>query len=473
MNIAVIGFGATGVSFFINLIHTINTDITKNFKQYKITIISRKHDFIGGIAFNSNNKEHIVNTPAYLMSCYENDSLHFVKWLKTKDIYTLFPPRHIFKEYLQEQFLIFLKKAKAIGIIINIIDDFATSLYKKDNSFYIGLKNNKTIIAKKVIYSAGHYQQSNILNNSIAFNTNIDVNTLLNKDNSVGILGSGLTTIDAVLSLQHINKISSINIFSRNGLLPSINLKDPKIDISVYKYFNKENISSAIKQNTFSFFTMLKLIYKELTHYNEHELKIAKKYFYTQDMINFYYEIIQLSEKNILPLNQILSSSRYYFKDLWQEMNLKQKLVFLDFARYFNIFRNTIPLENAKKILLLLQQKKLYIFKISNIVENNNQIEIMCNNNVYIYPNIITTYQDSFNILKKKSVLNESMLQNNLIELDDLGGIKVNKTYESHENLYILGDLLKSSFYVTNSFWFNSMVAKDIAQNIIARDNQQ
>ena len=109
MNIAVIGFGATGVSFFINLIHTINTDITKNFKQYKITIISRKHDFIGGIAFNSNNKEHIVNTPAYLMSCYENDSLHFVKWLKTKDIYTLFPPRHIFKEYLQEQFLIFFR----------------------------------------------------------------------------------------------------------------------------------------------------------------------------------------------------------------------------------------------------------------------------------------------------------------------------------------------------------------------------
>ena len=43
---------------------------------------------------------------------------------------------------------------------------------------------------------------------------------------------------------------------------------------------------------------------------------------------------------------------------------------------------------------------------------------------MYIYPNIITTYQDSFNILKKKSVLNESMLQNNLIELDDLGGIK-------------------------------------------------
>ena len=92
---------------------------------------------------------------------------------------------------------------------------------------------------------------------------------------------------------------------------------------------------------------------------------------------------------------------------------------------------------------------------------------------MYIYPNIITTYQDSFNILKKKSVLNESMLQNNLIELDDLGGIKVNKTYESHENLYILGDLLKSSCYVTNSFWFNSMVAKDIAQNIIALDNQQ
>ena len=100
MDIAIIGFGATGTSFFINIINTINND-----KPYTITIISSKNDFIGGIAFNSNNKAHILNTPAYLMSCYADDKLHFVKWLKAKDIHTLFPPkRYIFKEYMHEQF---------------------------------------------------------------------------------------------------------------------------------------------------------------------------------------------------------------------------------------------------------------------------------------------------------------------------------------------------------------------------------
>ena len=215
---------------------------------------------------------------------------------------------------------------------------------------------------------------------------------------------------------------------------------------------------------------MLKLLYQELQFYEKHELMVAKKYFHKQDMLNFYYEIINLSEKNILPVNQIISSTRYYFKDLWVDMNLEQKRFFLNFSRYFNIFRNTIPLENAKKILLLLQKQKLRIFKINNFQENKDNIEITSHNNVYIYPKVLITYKDSFDVLNKKSALTESMIKNKLMQLDELGGIKVNKKYESYTNLYILGDVLKSSFYVTNSFWFNSMVAKNIAQDIIKEE---
>ena len=73
--LAIIGFGATGLSCFIQIVERAATASEGFLKT--IYIISHADEFVVGRAFTVPDHEHLLNTPARLMSCYPDMLNHF------------------------------------------------------------------------------------------------------------------------------------------------------------------------------------------------------------------------------------------------------------------------------------------------------------------------------------------------------------------------------------------------------------
>lgn len=473
MKIAIVGFGATGVSFLVQLIDSI-----KNKSISVIFIIDKKELLVGGRAFVSLNDEHILNTPSSLMSCYVDDENHFIDWLAQNNIDTFYPARKIFKNYLMEQFNKIIHKAKIMDIKVEIIDDYALEVVKKDNIFFLKLKNNsEQIVVDKIIYTSGEpsKQATFFKSNLLLFDNGVSLPEIeVNKNGEVMILGSGISAIDAIFSLNKYDDVKQIHSYSRKGLLPTIFHKNPN-DISNAlppMHFTKSNLEKLIKNNKFNLKSVLNLIYKDLKLYKTSELADNFKYLSDSNTKEYYESVLPMAKNNNLPFQYLLRSSRHYFTDLWIKASLKQKQEFHKFERYFIAFRYSIPYENGKKLFELLKCNKLKIFKIDNIQYNKNDIVVVNTNDNLIrtYPMGINTITANYDIKNSGSSFDKSLIKNNIAQACEIMGIKVNPlNCMASDGFYIAGQLVKGTFYSTNSFWFNQKLGSLIVKDILGK----
>ena len=285
MKLAIIGFGGTGVSFFVQFIERFLTLKNKNYVE--IFIISPEESFIGGNAFNTREQQHLLNTPAHSMGTYSQAKGHFNDWLKTNNIKQAFLPRSIFHEYLKEQY--YHQKQQAInnGVVINEIKVEALSVEKVTTQFKIQTKNGILNNIDTIVYSPGfppsptsNLYKKTPLYSVFNYNKSINFNSTINAQGEIAILGSGLTAIDAIFSAQNYTAIKKIHVFSRQGLLPSINVKD-KFNIPPnlkFSHITKDTIKRLLINNEFSVKKIFRLVLQELSTSPINELTITSAF---------------------------------------------------------------------------------------------------------------------------------------------------------------------------------------------------
>jgi uncharacterized NAD(P)/FAD-binding protein YdhS len=195
-----------------------------------VYLIEKSNQVARGIAYGTDRDCHLLNVRAKGISAFPEEPDHFVKWLSAHgygigDVGSQFASRKLFGVYLAE----ILEEARASSnASLEIVNDEATSLCKSGDQLLIGF-NGKEIVVEHAVLALGNLPPRWPATLAplaadprfIAQPWSSSTYEKIGKEDRVLLIGTGLTMIDVVLSLQQQSHTGPIFARSRRGLLPT------------------------------------------------------------------------------------------------------------------------------------------------------------------------------------------------------------------------------------------------------------
>jgi uncharacterized NAD(P)/FAD-binding protein YdhS len=221
-DIAIIGGGYSGTMLAVELLR-------RSDGRFSIGLIEKSPVAGLGAAYGTTCREHLLNVRAQNMSAYADLPDHFVKWAQQNQTSEVDPddflPRIVYGQYISTQFR---KACKARPSEIRLIRGTAISLSPANGQQEIGLAGGQMLTAHKVVLALGNFPPADLPlpgkpAGSRFFLSNPWAQGALNPvepNESVLLLGSGLTSVDVTLELRARGVQGTIHILSRRGLLP-------------------------------------------------------------------------------------------------------------------------------------------------------------------------------------------------------------------------------------------------------------
>ena len=224
-SVTIIGGGASGVLLAAHLLRDPDTDI-------RVTLIERRGEFGQGLAYSASQRDHKVNVPARGMSAFADDPEHFWRWLQQRGYPSahgswVFVPRRLYGAYL-EHVLSEAGRSK-LGRLL-IMSEEVMAVREGKAGIETVLANGTSLVSHNAVLAVGHETQP-ARSRGIAVRVGSERDTPLEPHADVMILGSGLSMVDAWLSLADAEHRGSITVVSRNGLLPKGHRNVPPINI--------------------------------------------------------------------------------------------------------------------------------------------------------------------------------------------------------------------------------------------------
>lgn len=227
MRLAIIGAGFTGVALAAALHRYAKEPI-------EILLIEQTGQFGAGDAYRTPYIWHLLNARAGEMSALEDEPNHFVQWLQTNVIKYLdndqpvprqFVPRIFYHQYLCSLVSAIFQDDQS-QVTLRLVPKKATDILHTREGIKISLDNQQSLMADRVIMAHGNNPPAALsyseLENIQCIDNPWDYAALenINSHDAVMIIGTGLSMVDAVLTLHHQNHQGKIYAVSRRGLLP-------------------------------------------------------------------------------------------------------------------------------------------------------------------------------------------------------------------------------------------------------------
>ena len=234
--VVIIGGGFTGTMTLANLLGAAQ----KSAAPLRIILIDRQPALGEGIAYRTNDLRHLLNVPAGKMSAWPDrpdDFLDFVRAIDPAVKPGDFLPRRLYGQYVR-QILLDAAESSDSRVSIELIRDEATKLVPAGPSpgWQVETAGGRCIRASVAIITLGHRPPAEQFIRRwkgprirfVADPWAALVLTQIGPDESVLVLGSGLTAVDAILTLDRGDRTAPIIVVSRRGLLPQSHASDPK-----------------------------------------------------------------------------------------------------------------------------------------------------------------------------------------------------------------------------------------------------
>lgn len=236
-DVLIIGGGLSGTMLAVQLLRLPG--------QRQILVIEPRAELGRGEAYSAVELGHTLNGNAARMSADPDNADDLTEWLtdfigaggwpesdqQHVPISELFPPRGIFGVYAQQR----LAEAKAQsassvehvrGEVVDLRVEEAATLLTLDNGQQ--LRGAFAVLATGMFPAARTPQtESSGLNAAAVDPWDVSAMTEIDPQATVLIIGSGLTMVDAVVSLEQAGHRGPIEIFSRHGLLPHVRRQPP------------------------------------------------------------------------------------------------------------------------------------------------------------------------------------------------------------------------------------------------------
>jgi uncharacterized NAD(P)/FAD-binding protein YdhS len=230
--IAIIGGGFSGVMTAVNLARLSRHPL-------HLTIINQRRPTARGVAYSTRRAEHLLNVAARNMSAFPDVPDHFLQWLRTRSEYDTVPeielrerfiPRMIYGDYLRclmQQHL--QAPIESVPVRTTFVEGEALDIEPTGNGAVIHLKDGARVETRRIVLATGNEPPSGIpgseeLQEHPAWIGNPWQpweNRLPHSGGTIVLLGTGLTTVDAVVTLRALGWHGMMHAVSRNGWLPN------------------------------------------------------------------------------------------------------------------------------------------------------------------------------------------------------------------------------------------------------------
>jgi len=239
-DILIIGGGLSGTMLAVQLLRLPG--------QRKILIIEPRAELGRGEAYSAVELGHTLNGNAARMSVDPDNPDDLTRWLTAHitdggwpesaeqdvPVSELFPPRGLFGVYVQQR----LAEARILGaqqgssvehICAEVVD-----LQTGADSVQASLNDGRILRGAYAVLATGMFpaartpqKDSSGLNAAALDPWDVVAMRQLDPQSTVLIIGSGLTMVDAVVSLEQAGHRGPIEVFSRHGLLPHVRRQPP------------------------------------------------------------------------------------------------------------------------------------------------------------------------------------------------------------------------------------------------------
>ena len=238
--VAILGGGFTGAMTFANLLRVGSLAPS----PLHIVMIDRQPAFGEGVAYRTNDSKHLLNISAGAMSAWQDRPDDFLRFAQAQDASIKsgdFLPRKIYGQYVR-QTVLRLADSCPDYLSGEMIRDEATGLRPAQSGWTIQTASGGTIQADLAVIAMGHRppddpwlrRWTGPRHRFVADPWAALVLSQIGQDEPVLLLGSGLTAIDAMLTLNRRDRTAPIIVVSRRGLTPLPHLRDakPATDVS-------------------------------------------------------------------------------------------------------------------------------------------------------------------------------------------------------------------------------------------------
>lgn len=203
-----------------------------------ITVINDDTSVGRGVAYRLRRPEYLLNVAARNMSAFPYEPDHFLQWLRTRsefesateiDLRERFVPRQIYGDYLRS---IVQHHLQSPGEVTPASSEFvigrAVDVEPRDSSCLVHLEDGSTVEADRVVLATGNESPAPLpgaenLAGHRAWVGNpwqLWEDRLPGHDGTILILGTGLTAVDAILTLRAKGWLGRIHAVSRHGWFP-------------------------------------------------------------------------------------------------------------------------------------------------------------------------------------------------------------------------------------------------------------
>jgi len=222
--VAIVGGGFSGTMLAVQLART---------EGACITLIERAGAPGRGLAYGTDNPRHLLNVRAERMSAYPEDPGHFARWLAARDLGgpADFAPRRVYGLYLEQQ----LRQAHADSFPrLKLVAGEAIGIEADGERRRVLLEDGRAVSADAVVLATGnppppclsafadlppHLYAPDPWGRGLADG--------LGRNDPVLLVGTGLTMVDAAVSLADAGHEGRILAVSRRGLLPRVHAAGP------------------------------------------------------------------------------------------------------------------------------------------------------------------------------------------------------------------------------------------------------
>ena len=235
-HVAIIGGGFSGTLTAVNLARLSTAPL-------RISVLNCAYPAGRGIAYSTRRPEHLLNVAARNMSALPEYPSHFVDWLLTRTEYANIPetelretfmPRRVYGDYLRSLAWHYSDPLNSRSSVeIKTIPSEVVDLISEAQGARLILADGTTLMADRVVLATGNEPPADLtgtgaLSEHPAWCANpwIDWESKLPPPGgTIVLLGTGLTTVDAILTLLTLDWRGHIHAVSRHGLLPQSHFK--------------------------------------------------------------------------------------------------------------------------------------------------------------------------------------------------------------------------------------------------------
>jgi uncharacterized NAD(P)/FAD-binding protein YdhS len=234
--IAIVGAGFSGTLLALHLLRRCPSST-------RVRLIERNSQFGRGPAYSTGNASHLLNVPAGRMSAFHDRPSDFIDWLRAQPSLPAgvephergFVPRQLFGAYIRHLLNQELKRPESQdrlelirGDVIAVEETAAGLCLRIDRDRMISadmavlatgnFPPEAPPVADRSFYETPFYRPDPWASESFAG---------IDPDRPVLLIGTGLTTVDAVVSLLDRGHRGPIHAISRRGLVPHRHSADP------------------------------------------------------------------------------------------------------------------------------------------------------------------------------------------------------------------------------------------------------